>query len=316
MRKNPIKSLAVLSLVSLIPVLHGATAEVTKSGSNFIVRVDGVQTLSTPSYSAALQNAAGTGNRVMNVRVEGNNWTGQVQMRASSSFNYLTSSISDSSTANASIYGYKSGGLSVNGLRLRARTAYGILFSSCATPRFDNVGLDHQNGGTVVSFRIDSQGSTRTTGCYARNVRPSNLASGDRQGFETYAIDGYDISGVTGTSIGGCGLLINDGRSGKVGSTNTNTCGKGTTYAGLRWANNCDNATASSATDVSSSRGIFILNSTRITVTTCNLRSNPVDSIWIQNGSNNRVNGGTVRGPRRPVITSSSGSVINVSYSP
>jgi parallel beta-helix repeat protein len=308
-------------LTALSPLLaaqssYAATAEVTKSGSNFIVRVDGAQTLSTTSYSAALQNAAGVGDRIMNVRVEGNNWTGQVQMRSNSTFNYLTTAISDSNTATRSIYGYKSGGLRVDGLRLRARTSYGIQFSSCATPRFNNVGLDHQNSGTVVSVRVDSSGSTRTTGCYARNVRVSNMASGDRQGFETYSIDGYDLSDMRGTSIGGCGVLINDGRSGNIGTTNTNTCGKGTTYAGLRWANNCDTATASSATDVSSSRGIFILNATRVTVNNCNLQSNPTDSIWIQNGSNNRVLAGTVRGPKRPVITNSAGSSINVSYSP
>lgn len=292
-----------------------ATAEVTKTGSNYIVKVDGVQTLSTTSYLAALQNAAGTGNRVMNIRTNGS-WNGEVRLRATSSFNYLTSTYSTFGGATA-LYSYKSSGIQVNGAKLNGTPTYGIRFSSCPSPRITSTDIDGLNGASAILIRVDSEGSTRTTGLYARSVHTRNNASGgDRQGFETYAIDSYDLDSMRGTSLAGCGVLINDGRSGKNGSTNTNGCGKGTTYAGLRWANNCATATASSATDTGSSRGVFILNATGVTVNTVNLSSNATDSIWIQNGSNNKVLAGTVRGPKRPVITNSPGSSINVSYTP
>jgi parallel beta-helix repeat protein len=320
MHNRHIRSVALLTgLVSLqfgfAATASAATAEVTQSGSNYIVRVDGVQTLSTTSYLAALQNAAGTGNRVMNIRAAGS-WNGEVRLRATSSFNYLTSTYSNIAGATA-LYSYKSSGIQINGAKLSGTPGIAVRLSSCASPRFTNCDIDARNGSISVVYRIDSEGSTRTSGLYARNINSRNTASGgDRQGFETYSIDGYDISDMKGSSVAGCGVLINDGRSGTIGSTNTNTCGKGTTYAGLRWANNCDGATTSSATDASSARGIFILNSTRVTINNANVSNNPVDSIWIQNGSNNRVLAGTARGPKRPVITTSPGSSINVTYTP
>jgi hypothetical protein len=313
------KTLAFVTLLTgflslLAPSAIAATAEVTKSGSNFIVRVDGRQTLSTTSYLDALRNAAGTGNRVMNIRTSGS-WNAEVRLRASTSFNYRTSSYSNISGSRA-IYSYKSSGIRIDGARLSGAASYGIRLSSCPGARLTNCDIDARNGSPSVIYRIDSEGSSRTSGLYARNINARNTTSGGgRHGFETYSIDGYDISDMRASNVAGSGVQINDGRNGRVGSTNTSNTGKGTRYAGLRWANNCNTATASSVRDSGSSRGIFILNATRVTVNTANVSNNPVDSIWIQNGSNNRVLGGTVRGPRRPVITSSPGSSINVSYS-
>jgi hypothetical protein len=305
-----------LGALLLVPSLHAATAEVTKSGSNYIVKVDGVQTLSTTDYAAALQNAAGTGNRTMNVRVHGN-WNSQVRMRTTSSFNYLTSSYSYASTTVPALYAYKSGGIQINGLILFGYPAFGIRLSSCGSPRITNTTVDCRNtSAPAVAIRIDSEGSTRTTGLYARTVKVMNMVSGDKQGFETYSIDGYDLSGMEGTSLGGCGVLINDGRSGTIGTAKSNDCGKGTTYAGLRFANNCDGATVSDCNSSNSARGLFILNSANVTVNKATISGCRTDSIWIQNGSNDRVNSGSVTGSPRPVITSSPGSSINVTYTP
>jgi hypothetical protein len=280
------------------------------------VRVDGVQTLSTTDYAAALQNAAGTGNRTMNVRVQGN-WNSQVRMRTTSSFNYLTSSYSYATTNVPALYAYKSGGIQINGLILLGYPTFGIRLSSCASPRITNTTVDCRNTNQpAVAIRIDSEGSTRTTGLYARTVKVMNMVSGDKQGFETYGIDGYDLSGMDGSSLGGCGVLINDGRSGVIGTAKSYDCGKGTTYAGLRFANNCDGATVADCNSSSSARGLFILNSANVTVSKATINNCRTDSIWIQNGSNDRVNSGTVTGGPRPVITNSPGSSINVTYNP
>ena len=316
-------SKARIAAAALCPVLlaqasHGATAEVTKSGSNYIVKVDGTQTLSTTDYATALQNAAGTGNRVMNVRTSGD-WNTEVRMRATSSFNYLTSTYSYARTpaGKAAIWSYKSGGIQIAGLKLNGYPSYGLHISSCASPSITNTDVDcRSTSQPVVAIRVDSEGSTRTTGLYARNVNVRNMISGDRQGFETYSIDSYDLDGMWASNLGGCGVLINDGRNGKIGTATSGYCGQGTTYAGLRWANNCATATTSRGNSNDSSRGIFILNSTGITVNAVTIARCPVDSIWIQNGSNNRIASGTVNGGRAPVITSSPGSSINVSYTP
>lgn len=75
--KNPIMrhktalQIAAGCSVLLAQASYGATAELTQSRSNCIVKVDGTRTLSTTNYAAALQNAVGTGNRVMNIRAGG-----------------------------------------------------------------------------------------------------------------------------------------------------------------------------------------------------------------------------------------------------
>ena len=315
---NPIRTLQAGALASLLfgTAAHGATAEVTKSGSNYIVKVDGVQTLSTTDYAAALQNAAGTGNRTMNVRVHGD-WKSQVRMRTTSSFNYLTTNYSYARTNVPALYAYKSGGIQINGLIMLGYPTFGIRLSSCGTPRITNTTVDCRNTTQpAVAIRIDSEGSTRTTGLYARTVKVMNMVSGDKQGFETYSIDGYDLSGMEGTSLGGCGVLINDGRSGTIGTSQNNDCGKGTTYAGLRFANNCDTASVSDCNSTASARGLFILNSANVTVNKATISNCRTDSIWIQYGSNDRVSSGSVTTSPRPVITSSPGSSINVTYTP
>jgi len=293
-----------------------ATAEVTKSGSNFIVKVDGVQTYSGTSYADALQNAAGVGDRVMNIRVAGT-IDKQVRLRANTSFNYLTSSYCYATTNVPAIYAYKVSGIRIDGLKMNGYPTYGIRLSSCPSPSITNVSMNFNNATQpVVAIRVDSEGSTRTSGLYVRNVSIYNMASGDKQGLETYSIDNYDIDGVRASSLGGCGVLINNGNNGKIGTVTADNCGKGTTYAGLRFANNCNGATVQYANVWNSSRGLFILNSTNIVVARVTISDCPVDSIWIQNGSNNKVQSGDVWRGKPPVITNSPGSSINVVYHP
>jgi parallel beta helix pectate lyase-like protein len=301
-RKTALRSSFVRLLILSLSVMltpggdaMGATAEVTKSGSNFIVRVDGSQTYSGTSYADALQNAAGTGNRVMNIRVHGT-IDKQVRLRVSTSFNYLTSSYCYATTNVPAIYAYKVSGIVIDGLKMNGYPTYGIRISSCPSPRITNCTLDFNNTTQpAVAIRVDSEGSTRTSGLYVRNVSIFDLANGDKQGLETYSIDNYDIDGVRGSSLGGCAVLINDG---------------------LRFANNCNGATVSYANVWNSSRGVFILNSTNITISRVTISDCPVDSIWIQNGSNNRVQSGDVWRGKRPAITNSPGSSINVVYHP
>lgn len=313
--------IAACCSVLLAQASYGATAELTKSGSNYIVKIDGSQSLSTTDYGAALQNAAGTGNRVMNIRVASgsNDWNSQVRLRTTTSFNYLTSTYSKARppASSAAIYGYKSGAIQINGLRMNGTPTYGIRLSSCSNPRITNTEIDPQFAPQcAVAIRIDNEGSTRVNGLYARTVNVRNMVNGDKQGFETFGIDGYDLDGMWASHLGGCGVLINDGRNGVIGTATSGSCGEGTTYAGLRWANNSATATTAHGYSNDSTRGIFILNSTGITVNKATIFRCPVDSIWIQNGSNNKVLSGTVNGGKAPAITASPGSSINVIYTP
>lgn len=252
----------------------------------------------------------------MNIRVHGT-IDKQVRLRVNTSFNYLTSTYCYATTNVSAIYAYKVSGIVIDGLKMNGYPTYGIRISSCPSPRLTIIILDFNNTTQpAVAIRVDSEGSSRTSGLYVRNVSIFDIASGDKQGLKTYSIDNYDIDGVRGSSIGGCAVLINNGNNGRIGTVTADNCGKVTTYAGLRFANNCNGATVGYANVWNSSRGVFILNSTNITVSRVTISDCPVDSIWIQNGSNNRVNSGDVWRGKRPAITSSPGSVINVVYHP
>lgn len=309
-------ALAFLMIVPIAPTL-AATAEVTKSGSNYIVKVDGTQVYSGTNYTDALLQAAGTGNRIMNIRV-GGTITSTIRLRQQSTLNYYPTSerIVLGNIAGPGFYAYKSSGIVFNGLRLGGNAYYGIRLSSCGGASFNNINLDFGGNPVAVGLRVDNEGSTRVSGLTIRNARVANIqAGGDRQGIETYGVDYYDIDGVTAYNIGGCGLLINNGNNGRIGSVYGDRCGNGTTYAALRFANNCNGATVNYADAKNSARGLFILNSTNIQVNRVLISNCSVDTIWIQNGSNNDVLAGNVYG-RAPVITNSPGSMINVVYTP
>lgn len=294
-----------------------ATAEVTRSGSTYNVTVDGAQAYSGTDYTQALLTAAGTGQRIMNVRA-GGTITGTIRLRYDTTFNYFpTSERITMSVAGPGIYAYKSGGLVFNNLRIGGGPTYGIRLSSCGTPTINNLDMDFGGAATAIGLRVDNEGvaPASSVGLIIRNARVANLAAGgDRQGIETYGIDNYDIDGVSAYNIGGCGLLINGGANGKIGSVYANACGNGTTYAGLRFANGSNGATVGSVESVNCARGVFILNSQNITVNWADITNCPTDSIWIQNGINNRIVDGLVRGGKSPAITSSPGSIIDVDY--
>lgn len=174
--------------------------------------------------------------------------------------------------------------------------------------------MDFGGNPVTVGLRVDNEGSTRVSGLLIRNARVANImGDDDRQGIETLGVDNYDIDGVSAYNIGGCGLLINDGRNGRIGSVYARLCGNGTTYASLRFANNCDGATVDYLDAADCARGLFILNSTQIRVTEVLISNCSVDTIWIRNGSNDTVLGGTAYG-LEPVITNSPGSSINVTW--
>ena len=309
-----------IALVAIAPATSSlgaiATAEVTKSGRSYVVKVDGTQTYSGTNYADALQNAAGIGERIMNVRV-GGTISKTVRLRWNTTFNYFPTSERIILKVNGpGIYSYKSTGIVLDGLRIGGSAWYGIRLSSCNGAVITDLDMDFGGADVGVGLRVDNEGSTRVTGLTISNVRVANMkAGGDRQGVETFGVDNYDIDGIDAYNVGGCGLLINDSNNGTIGSVYGELCGNGTTYAALRFANGCDGATVDYLEAIDCGRGLFILDSDNIRVAEVSIANCVESTIWISNGSNNDVMSGTVLG-LEPAITNSPGSSINVVWIP
>lgn len=311
-------SVALLVIAPAASTLAISTAEVTKSGNKYLVKVDGTQTYLGSDYADALQNAAGVGERIMNVRV-GGTIRKTVRIRWATTFNYYPASERIIMNVNGpGIYSYKSGGVVLNGLRLGGSPSYGIRLSSCAGAVINDLDMDFGGAAVGVGLRVDNEGvaPSHVNGLTISNVRVANIkAGGDRQGIETFGIDNYDIDGVDAYNIGGCGLLINEGNNGHIGSVFADLCGNGTTYAGLRFANGCQGASVDYLEAVNCGRGLFILNSENIRVTEVSIANCVQDTIFIQFGQNNDVLGGTVWG-LQPIVYQSPNSSINVTWIP
>lgn len=310
------------------------TVEVTASGSTYIVKADGVTVYSGTSFTAAMQTAAGNGNRTINVRAGGRT-SAQVRLMANTTLNWRTSSWWDSampkasSGAGAQIYAKNASGIVIDGVKMNTSTTgpgYGIRLSNCPGARVTNVTMDWRNQNVYVGVRVDNESAgSNTNGLYIRNVSVSNTPMGaEAHGVETYGVNNVDISGITGTRLGGCGLLVQGGSGGSVGSVTGTRCGWGTGYATMRFANGYSNCTVASVTSngednrtggAEGGRGLFILNSSNITVNTVNITNQASQGIYIQGGSSNRVNGGSVSWSVAPRIDNSPGSSINVSTS-
>jgi hypothetical protein len=314
---------------------HALVVEVTGSGSNYVVTTDAGQTLyNGTSFTAALQASTGTGNRTINVRVGGRT-SQQVRIFANTTFNWRTSSYWDSamtkasSGAGAQLYAKNAAGIVIDGVKMNTSNAgpgYGIRLSNCAGARVTNIDMDWRNQNVYVGIRVDNESAgANTNGLTVSGVNVRNTPWGsESHGVETYGVNNVSINNVTCSNLGGCAVLVQGGSGGSVGTVRGTKVGNGTGYATMRFANGYSNCTVSSVIsdgqdnrsgDPEGGRGLFILDSTNITVNSVSITNQASQGIYIQNGSNNRVLSGTVSWSVAPRITNSPGSSINVTTS-
>ncbi|MBN2444431.1 MAG: hypothetical protein JXJ04_23915, partial [Spirochaetales bacterium] len=135
-------------------------------------------------------------------------------------------------------------------------------------------------------------------------------------GLETYSIDGFTIEGtVTARNCGECGVLFNQSYNGTVETVDAYNCCWGGGYAGLRYANACNNITTDVLYADRCGRGFFIVQSgptVNCHLNYAEIRECSDVGIWIENGTNCSVKSGCCESG---VSVSGSGSYANVSSS-
>jgi hypothetical protein len=290
-----VSGVAALSLI--VPVTaNAATAEVKKNGNNYTATLNG-KTTNSSDLATAINTAIGSGNNTVNISC-GGNLSKTVNLQSGTSLNFNSNETIIATTGSAVAFKAKNkNNVSINGLKLTGKAGMGIRFSGCNNTSVTNSNLS--GSGIGIGIRIDTNESnpwnySHNRGCTVKNITMSNLSD---MGVETYSIDNYDIDNITGTKLGSCVVLINDGKNGKIGTvTGTDCCVDGG-YAALRFANDCDGATVKKVNATHCGRGFFTCtNSSNITVESVDIKNCIRNGILLENGRNNVVKSGTVTG--------------------
>lgn len=196
--------------------------------------------------------------------------------------------------------------ITLKNVTIRNTNRFGIWIKGC-----DNLTI------TDVNLRNTGWGGIRfENGTANSNITLSNINGNvmGGHGIELWDVDGFNISNIRlDNTPNHAGLLINRSKNGKVGRIWGVYNNSGGGYASMRFANNAGpNIQVSEVVSRDSGRGYFTVSGSRgISVNTVNIARASSDGIYLQDGSDNNVQGGSSRGNPNCRIRNNSGSYIN-----
>jgi len=220
-----------------------------------------------------------------------------INLKSGTSLNFSPNQTINANLGGNAFVAKKQNNISISGLKATGRAGMIIRFSGCNNTSVTN--CDISGNGIGIGIRIDSSEKNpwnyaHNRGCTVKNITLSNLKD---MGVETYSVDDYDIDNITGTKLGSCVVLINDGKNGRIGTVRGTDCCVNGGYAALRFANDCDGATVGKVIADHCGRGFFTCtNSRNITVNSVDIKNCIRNGILLENGRNNIVKSGTVTG--------------------
>lgn len=312
MYQNLKRSFALIALLLSAVIVHAQTYpnEVWKSGSTYYWRINGTTAGSSSSLSTAINSCMGTGREVhvttggtldATLNVPGSN------VKLYGHGNTFTCSFTGTGISNSR------DGFEIHDLTLtNVVGGYGIRSSAASNLSFTDLNLTNIDW---IGIRIDSRSSNPWNyteyNLYMRDIYVDNIGS---HGVETYSIDGVTIEGtITARNTGGCGVLFNKTFNGTVSKVDAYNCDWLGGYAGLRYANGCNNITTDTLLAEHCGRGFFIVQSGPTVeghVNYAEIRNCSDVGIWIENGTNCSVKAGC---NDSGTTVSGSGSYANVS---
>lgn len=293
--------------------LMAYTNEVRQSGSSYVWRVNNVDQGTTTNLAVAIMNTMGA-NRDIDILVSGT-LTQTINVSAAGVRLHCHGNTFTCNFTGSGIINNGNNGFEIYDLTLRNVVGgYGIRSSAASNLRFVNVRTIDIGW---IGMRIDSRNSNpwdyTIYNLYMKDCHFENCGS---HGLETYSIDGMILEGtMTARNCGECGVLFNQTRNGTVATVNSYNCNWGGGYAGLRYANACNNIITNKLIADRCGRGFFIVQSGP--TVNCHLNNAEIREcsglgIWIENGTNCSVKAGCCESP---VSVSGSGSYANVSSS-
>lgn len=268
--------------------------EVTKSGDTYLWTHQGDEQGRSDDLATAIQSAIGEGNREVHIRTGGElGRTIQLMpgLRLHGHGNTFEKTHNDKG-----FYHQGPGGISMRDLTITGGTGWGIHTTRAGNLEFENLRII----GGGIGIRVDSHPSRPyEEGRWVRNLQVINCTfercSG--HGLETYGVEDFVIDGITAKECGECGVLVNKGRNGKVGTVRAWRCCVGGGYAGLRFANYCRDITVEKVTAIECGRGFFTVSDCRnIIVKEVDIRNCSSQAILIQHSDGVGIEGGTYNG--------------------
>jgi hypothetical protein len=188
------------------------------------------------------------------------------------------------------------GGIRVESLNLTGGTGWGFHFSRASDLTLEKISIT----GGGIGMRVESHPSRPyEAGRWVKNlvVKDCQFEGCRSHGIETYGVENIEMDGITARNCGECGVLINKGRNCTIGTVEARRCCYGGGYAGLRFANNCSDATVEKLTAIECGRGFFTVSECEdIVVEHVTIRDCTSHAILLQDSKNVGINGGTYNG--------------------
>ncbi len=297
------------ALLAFAGASRAATGELTKSGSTWTGKVDGV-TVYTGSDLPA-------GFRVCNEKMNPLGG-GTINLRASETIsNHLGlwsgtkvngNGYTITSNASGGTVACRAGAnVGASNINIAGGTPFGMYFRSCKGQTFSGI-----SGGGGIMMRIDN--CAGSSGTNFNGGSPTALWSSNH-GVETYGITTATLGNLTAMDRnGGCGLLWNQTTDGTVANVNATRCNYGGGYAGYRQANSNTRCNLTGqATSTSCGRGFFALTgSNNGKVAKLVAKDCSGIGVWIQDCTNIGVDSGSVTNCSSCKSVTGSGSYANV----
>ncbi len=291
-----------------------SSAEVTKSGSNYVAKVNGVTKYTGTDYIAAIQAACNnltagrTSKEWVLIKNSGSSGNSGGSVKAVNLPSYTGLDFANTTfTCNSNdllivpVQADRKTQIEVKNLKVAGNPRYGIWFKGCTNMIISNITMNLTNGAGQygLGIRVDHSTAATSNLTISGNI---NITGGDMS-VETYGLDGFTIGNVTSSNNRGCGVLLNQSKNGSVGTVTGNYNNNGGGYATFRVANNNGpNVTCAKVYSRNSGRGFFsVSGSNGCTVNTVDIANNTGHGIFLEDASNTKVNGGTVSNSNRNV---------------
>lgn len=289
---------ALAGLFALPTSLSAATGEVTRAGSTFTGRVDGVTRYTGSrlfdAVNACINNmSSGT----VNIRASGDSGpgTGSVYamvMKSNITLNFNNNTVNCNGDALiVPVLCDNRSTVAVQNLRVTGNPRYAVWFRTNNGVTLSGMNINTTSG---LGLRIDD-----SKGGWTFNVRINDptVNGATSQAVETYGVDGFTAGTVTANNSAGCALLLNKSKNCTVGTVNGTNCSFGGGYAGFRIANNAGPAIAvGTVNSTRCGRGFFsVTSSNGCTINTLNARNCSGHGALLENAQRIRINAGTIR---------------------
>lgn len=295
-------SLAVITFVAMLLLFISSgsarayTNEVYKSGALFYWKVNNVVGGSSPELATAvdkcLWQSTGVGREIH--ILAGGNMASTIGLPGDVKVYCHGNSFVQGHTDPSIFFGKGANNIGVYDMVITTGGYMPLRFTRCNNITLSGITIL----GGYIGIRVEAHESRPwefwNYGLTVTNCRFENLGS---HGLETYGIDGFTINNVVARNNGECGVLINKGYNGTIGTVDAYRCSYNGGYAGLRFANDCNNITVANLIATECGRGFFTVSTVKnCTVQNLTIGNCTAHAILLQNSDNVVIAAGTFNG--------------------